>query len=161
MYPTSADLAAFRRSIPYQPVPGIVHPFSTTGQEQHPIVGTAWDAERQHGIGATVGPRGNIIWRASEPSTEARRGATALRSRAYAAGWWRLPRFNVDAPGHPGEEQSPPHIGPQRPGTRYYVAAWPTEQQHGCPTWEPEEPTCPACGGDASPDGPGCRCYGD
>lgn len=27
--------------------------------------------------------------------------------------------------------------------------------------WIEPKPTCPVCGGDAAPDGPGCRCYGD
>jgi hypothetical protein len=76
-HPTSAELAAFRRSIPrrFPSVPGA--PFRET------LRGNAWPWERREGIGHTVGPRGNRIFSASDPGTEARAGAAAMRHAAF------------------------------------------------------------------------------
>jgi hypothetical protein len=86
-YPSSADLAAFRRSIPFDPDMRTPHPFPSW-PELHPNgIGAAWDSERQHGIGYRSDPYDRTTFSHRIPaivSSVARREASLMRSRAYA-----------------------------------------------------------------------------
>lgn len=85
--PTSAELAAFRQSL------GDAAPRGTLAwRAVRGGLSTAFQDEREHGIGHTAGPRGNVIFRAWDPATEARRGAAAMRHLA----WVTAPTFHEE-----------------------------------------------------------------
>lgn len=74
-YPTSADLAAFRRDI--RPDVDDTHPDASPAMAAYHGLAGAWSSERREGIGYRF---------ASDPTwnATARREASALRSRAFA-----------------------------------------------------------------------------
>lgn len=75
-YPSSAELAAFRRSIGSSNGLRARYMSHPDGTVAHPTTG-AWASERQHGIGYRMADK---YW-----SGVARREASAMRSRAYWA----------------------------------------------------------------------------
>ena len=131
-YPSSAELAAFRRAIPkrhpaYERAPG--SPFRTRSG------GRAWPWERRWGVGfqAATPPPG---WHAdpwASRAGEARRGAAAMRARAF--------HDLIFGPGWTSDMIHPQAVqcdGTVAPGQRGYVAAWIEELAHGCPAWGKE-----------------------
>lgn len=147
-YPSSADLAAFRRRIGGA-FSAISPPADTPRRyddEARPLftdplgrpVSGAWADERRDGIGSRDG--------AHDPGdgwkhAAARREASALRSRDYSD-LVRTASRNVECPGHPNPDHAHPSLAAESGiGQRYHVAAWWTERQHGCPTWLPEDAT--------------------
>lgn len=120
-HPTPAQLADFRQAL-------------SPSKHPHRFDHAVRAHERREGIGHTVGPRGNVIFRASDPSTEARREAGAMRSRAFATRGFMLPNV-CEAPGHPPMVQDTPGGGLRQPGDRIYTAAWPDELALGVPAW--------------------------
>lgn len=94
-YPSTADLAAFRRTYKLADDPGapgyysrdIIEPGEPSGSGFHPVAG-AWPHEREHGIGYRYSrDDADLAWDAPEPDgglIQHRREASAMRSRAYA-----------------------------------------------------------------------------
>lgn len=84
-HPTTAQLAAFRRAI---------------GPDwRHRSRTTAWPDERQHGIGASsFGKAWGVMFPDSTLPGEARREASAMRSRAARAGAWAIADVLAFAP---------------------------------------------------------------
>jgi hypothetical protein len=88
-YPTSADLAAFRRSIAGHPDALVdMHP------DRYPGFTGAWSDERQHGIGYRISQDDPdltwcrdecCVWADGDSYVIPRREASAMRSRAYVA----------------------------------------------------------------------------
>jgi hypothetical protein len=67
-------------------------------------------------------------------ASECRRGAAAMRSQRFASEGWRLMGV-TDGWLHPADVQEPGSLGTQRPGDRFFVAAWVEELERGCPAW--------------------------
>ncbi len=84
-YPTTAELAAFRERISWHS--RAPHEIAARVGMIAPVDGGAWPDERQHGIGwrLAAAPYADTIW--PHRALLARQDASALRSRAYAAGW--------------------------------------------------------------------------
>lgn len=121
-HPTSQELADLRSTFP------------DAAHVRHPAKG-AWGHEKKQGIGHTVGPRGNRIYSAADPGTEARIEAGRMRSRAFERAYrFDLPAFIMGV--HPGAVQQGQAL--VTVGMRWYVAAWQEEREHGCPAWGAE-----------------------
>lgn len=128
-------------------------------------VAATFSHERSQGIGFRVTPP-PPGW-AEDPLAsrhhQARAGAAAMRSAAYAARYFMLSNA-AESPGHPPLVQSHPELGDRRPGDRYYTGAWLDEIELGCPAWPypPRNEPCRRdreCGRSCEADGYGGFAY--